>query len=101
MQPTGPERNRLPLLIVATAIVLFAATTSTARAAWDSLARILSLQGAPEPASANVLSQHHMEALDGMPPQAQAEFLLERSINHYDGANAEIERRLDAWRGRI
>jgi HEAT repeat protein len=36
-----------------------------------------------------------------MPPQAQAEFLLERSINHYAGANAEIEARLDAWRGKI
>ena len=36
-----------------------------------------------------------------MPPQAQAEFLLERSINHYAGANGEIERRLQTWHGRI
>jgi len=36
-----------------------------------------------------------------MAPQQQAEFLLERSINHYDGANGEIESRLDSWRGKI
>jgi len=48
-----------------------------------------------------VLSEHHLEALDAMPPQAQAEFLLERSLNHYDGANREIEERLPKWRGRI
>ena len=36
-----------------------------------------------------------------MTPQAQAEFLLERSMNHYEGATAEINRRLPMWRGKI
>lgn len=72
-----------------------------ARAAWAQIAQLLSLQGRPEPASANVLSEHHLDALDGMPPQAQAEFLLERSINHYAGANREIESRLASWRGKL
>jgi HEAT repeat protein len=53
------------------------------------------------PASANVLSEHEIEALDGMAPQRQAELLLERSINHYRGANAEIAARVARWRGRI
>jgi HEAT repeat protein len=53
------------------------------------------------PASANVLSEHEIEALDGMTPQHQAELLLERSINHYRGANAEIAARVSGWRGRI
>jgi HEAT repeat protein len=48
-----------------------------------------------------VLSEHHLETLESMPPQAQAEFLLERSINHYAGANREIEARLPAWRGKL
>ena len=52
-------------------------------------------------ASASVLSEHEIEALDGMTPQHQAELLLERSINHYRGANAQIARRVDAWRGHI
>jgi HEAT repeat protein len=75
--------------------------TVDARAAWVQLAQLLSLQGKPEPASANVLSEHHLETLDGMAPQAQAEFLLERSINHYVGANREIEARLPSWRGKL
>ena len=36
-----------------------------------------------------------------MAPQAQAEFLLERSINRYAGANREIEARLASWRGKL
>jgi hypothetical protein len=72
-----------------------------ARSAWQQIARILTLQGSPEPASANVLSEHHIEALNGMTEQAQAEFLLERSINHYAGANDYIGRRVDRWRGKI
>ena len=102
MQPTGPERSRAPLVILCVVLVaVIVAGTGTARAAWDEISRVLSLQGKPEPASANVLSEHHLESLDAMPPQAQAEFLLERSLNHYDGANAEIEKRLAGWRGRI
>ena len=102
MQPTGPERNRAVLAMVGVPLaVLLLAGTGTARAAWDEISRVLSLQGKPEPASANVLSEHHLESLDAMPPQAQAEFLLERSLNHYDGANLQIEKRLAGWRGRI
>jgi len=102
MEPTGFRRNGVPLALFAAVLAIaIVASTGTARAAWDQISRVLGLQGPPEPASANVLSEHHLEALDGMPPQAQAEFLLERSLNHYDGANREIEARLPTWRGRI
>lgn len=84
--------------IVAAALLV---ATANAGAAWTQIAQLLSLQGKPEPASANLLSEHHLEALDSMTAQAQAEFLLERSINHYDGANREIEARVGAWRGRL
>jgi hypothetical protein len=73
----------------------------TARAAWQEIAQLLSLQGKPEPASANVLSEHEIEGLDQMTPQNQAQLLLERSINHYHGANDQIVERVDRWRGRI
>jgi HEAT repeat protein len=100
--PTGPERNRTPLVWAGcTFVILLFAGTGNARGAWDGISRILGLQGPPAPASANVLSPHHLESLDTMEPQAQAEFLLERSINHYEGANGEIESRLDGWRGKI
>src|SRR6185436_9663866 len=89
--------------LVAAAFLLgsIAAGSGTLRAAWEPIARLVSLRDAPQPASANVLSDHEIEALDGMPPQSQATLLLERSINHYRGANEEIARRVDAWRGRI
>ena len=89
------------LAVASFAIVALLLNTTTARAAWLELSIVLGLQGRPAPASANVLSQHHLEALDSMAPQAQAEFLLERSMNHYEGANREIEMRLPKWRGRI
>jgi len=76
-------------------------STGSARAAWEQVAQFLNLQGKPVPASANVLSEHETEALDGMPAQNQAELLLERSINHYAGASAEIAARVDRWQGQI
>ena len=75
--------------------------TGTARAAWDRISHLLTLAGKPEPASANVLSEHEIEGLDAMPPQNQAELLLERSINHYAGTNEQIAARVRRWRGQI
>lgn len=102
MGNTGPERGRTTLL--ACGLILLGAllaSTTPARAAWDQIALFLALQGPPVAASANVLSQHETEALDGMTPQGQAELLLERSINHYAGANDEIASRVRRWRGKI
>jgi hypothetical protein len=76
-------------------------STSTAQAAWQEIAQLLSLQGKPEPASASVLSEHEIEVLDRMTPQNQAQLLLERSINHYRGANDQIAARVAGWRGKI
>ena len=72
-----------------------------AQAAWQEIAQLLSLKGKPVPASANVLSEHETEGLDQMPPQSQAQLLLERSINHYRGANDQIAERVGSWRGKI
>ena len=75
-------------------IATLVAGTGTVRAALDRISSFLSLHGEPEPASANVLSEHEIETLDAMTPQAQAELLLERSINHYQGANEQIAARV-------
>ena len=71
------------------------------RAAWEPIARVIGLTEQRTPASANVLSEHEIEGLAGMPPQSQAELLLERSINHYRGANEQIAARVQDWRGQI
>jgi hypothetical protein len=88
-------------LVAAAALVALVIATPTARAAWQQVAEFLSLRGKPVPASANVLSEHEIEQLDRMSPQAQAGLLLERSINHYQGANDQIAARVEQWRGRI
>jgi hypothetical protein len=102
MQITGPERNHTAVFVVVGVVLVgLLATTSPARAAWEEIAGFLTLQGKPVPASANVLSEHESEKLNEMSPQSQAELLLERSINHYAGANEQIAARVGRWRGKI
>jgi hypothetical protein len=102
MQTTGPERSHRTLVVMGVVVLVsLGAGTRTARAAWDQISLFLSLQGKPEPSSANVLSEHETEALDAMTPQSQAELLLERSINHFAGANDQIAARVRRWRGQI
>ncbi len=96
--PRRAEHWRLTAGVLSGILIgMFASGSQTARAAWDEIARALSLSGAPERVSANVLSEHEIEVLDRMPPQSQAELLLERSINHYRGANEQIAARVDGW----
>ena len=92
------RRQAALVLVAAIAVAALLADTASARAR---LARLLTLDGSPEPASASVLSEHETDALDGMPPQAQAELLLERSIDHYAGANEQIAARVHRWRGQL
>ncbi len=97
-EPIAAPVGRWRVFAFAAAGVLLAMLfvgTRTARAAWQQIAQLLSLQGKPEPASANVLSEHEIEGLDRMAPQSQAELLLERSINHYRGANDQGKIKLD------
>jgi HEAT repeats len=75
--------------------------TGNARAAFEDIARFLTLSGKPEPASPAVLSEHEIENLDRQAPQQQAEVLLERAINHYAGANDQIATRLEGWWGKL
>src|SRR5437763_6061603 len=89
--------------LAATAFLLGAivAGAGSLHAAWEPIARVIGLGQPPAPASANVLSEHEIEALDSMPAQSQAGLLLERSINHYRGANEQIAARVGSWRGSL
>jgi hypothetical protein len=101
---SGSKRTLVLVALTFLFVSLLAFTklgTTTARAAIEEIQQLLKLEGKPEPASANVLSEHELEVLDKMDSQAQAELLLERSINHYKGANEEIAKRVARWRGDI
>lgn len=102
-EPIGPGKGSWRVLWVLAAALLAGSIfgTPVAHAAWQQVAQFLSLLGKPMPASANVLSEHEIEELDRMSPQSQAGLLLERSINHYQGANQQIASRVEQWRGRI
>lgn len=95
------RRWRKASLAVAAILMAMLFGTGKVRAAWEEISRFWSLEGKPVPASANVLSEHEIEALNQMAPQGQAELLLERSINHYRGANEQIAARVESWRGKI
>jgi hypothetical protein len=69
--------------------------------AWQRFQDWLSLQGKPEAASPAILSEHDLDRLDRQPAQKAAELLLERALNHYDGANDQIAQRVDQWHGRL
>jgi HEAT repeats len=96
-----PNWHTTTLTAAAFLLGAIAAGSGTLRGAWEPLARFVSLQDAPKPASANVLSEHEIAALSEMMPQNQAELLLERAINHYAGATDQIAARVNSWRGRI
>jgi hypothetical protein len=83
------------------ALLVVGAHSGITRAGWEQLAQYLPLPGKPEPASPAILSQHESERFSHDSPQQQAELLLERTINHYDGATEQIANRVDGWHGHL
>jgi HEAT repeat protein len=53
------------------------------------------------PASPAKLSDHEIDELASMRPQQQAERLVERAINHYQGALELIGRYVESWYGQL
>jgi HEAT repeat protein len=101
LEVPGPRRPTVLLGLSALLVGILILAPGKVRAAWDEVSSFWQLAGKPEPASANVLSEHEIGALDKMGSQSQAELLLERSINHYLGANDQIAGRVENWRGKI
>ncbi len=102
-QSIDPQSGSWRVLFAVAVGILLAAffATGNARAAFEQITRFLTLQGKPEPASPAVLSDHELESLDRKSPQQQAEALLERAVNHYEGANDQIAARVEGWWGKL
>jgi len=83
------------------ALVFVGVNSGVARAGWQRLTQFLPLQGKPDAASPAILSRHESERLNHEGAQQQAELLLQRAINHYDGATDEIARRVEGWHGNL
>ena len=102
-QSIDPRAGSWRILFAVAAGILLAVffATGNARAAFEQVTKFLTLQGKPEPASPARLSGHEIEALDRQTPQEQAELLLERAVNHYEGANDQIAMRVESWWGKL
>ena len=100
--PAGSLRSlRVLVVLVGILCALPFVFAGTVHATWDQIAQLLSIKGKPRPASPALLSEHEIEGLDRAGPQSQAELLLERAINHYDGASDQIAGRVDGWHGKL
>jgi hypothetical protein len=93
--------RRVALGAALAVICVLGMQTNVLVAAWRELVRMITVQGDPVPASPSILSGHEVQAIESASPQAQAERLLERAINHYDGATDLIAKNIDGWRGKI
>jgi len=102
-QSIDPRAGSWRILFAVAVGILLAifVATGNARAAFERVTQFLTLQGKPEPASPAVLSEHEIESLDRKTPQQQAELLLERAVNHYEGANDQISTRVEGWWGKL
>jgi hypothetical protein len=78
-----------------------AAKPAPIRAAWAEFERIIQLKSDPLPASPAKLSGNEIEGLSAMAPQEQAELLMERAINHYEGAIELIDKNVPGWFGQL
>jgi hypothetical protein len=86
--------RRFAILGFGLMIAIFAGTNPSA-------IRAAQLRSTPLPASAPRLSDHEIEQLPSMAPQQQAELLMERAINHYEGAIELIDERVPSWYGKL
>lgn len=96
------RRIRVALLGLLLALLLaYPALSATLQQAWNELARIIELSGDPLAASPARISDHQVEGLAALEPQKQAEQLLQRSINQYEGSLELIEKHLSNWYGQL
>jgi HEAT repeat protein len=102
VEPRGAKSLMVVLSLAVVLIFVAAAIPAPIRAAWDEFSLRMQLQQSqPQSASPSKLSDHEIEEIANLPAQQQAERLLERAINHYDGALDLIGKSVDKWFGQL
>lgn len=100
----SPKALRVAVLLVLFAgLLAFASKSGALQAALDMIfsGHNLPVQGTPVPATHAKLSEHEIEYINGLPPQQQAEELVQAAVNHDTGATAMIMDKLQGWKGRL
>src|SRR5258707_2128967 len=102
VEPRGAKSLVVVLSLAMVLIFVAAAIPAPIRAAWDEFSIRMQLQqNQPQSASASKLSDHEIEEIANLPAQQQAERLLERAVNHYDGALDLFGKSVDKWFGQL
>ena len=102
VEPRGAKSLMVVLSLALVLIFFAAAIPAPIRAAWDEFSFSMQLkQSEPQSASPSKLSDHEIEDLANLPAQQQAERLLERAVNHYDGALELISKSVGNWFGQL
>jgi HEAT repeat protein len=102
VEPRGAKSLMGILSLAMVLIFVAAAIPAPIRAAWNEFALRMQLQSSePQSASPSKLSDHEIEEIANLPAQQQAERLLERTVNHYDGALDLIGKSVDKWFGQL
>jgi HEAT repeats len=102
VDPRG-AKSLMAILSLALVLIFFAAAVpAPIRAAWDEFTLRMQLpESQPQSASPATLSDHEIEEIGNMAPEQQAERLLERAVNNYDGAIGLIHKSVDSWFGQL
>src|SRR5882762_2940196 len=102
VEPRGAKSVMAVLSVAMVLIFVAAAIPAPIRAAWDDFSiRMQLAQSEAQSASPAKLSDHEIEEIANLPAQQQAERLLERAVNHYDGALELIGKSVDKWFGQL
>lgn len=91
------------LLVVCTGLLAFASKSGALQAVMDMIfsGHNLPVAGNPVPATHARLSEHEIEYINGLQPQAQAEELMQAAVNHDTGATGMIMEKLESWKGHL
>jgi hypothetical protein len=93
---------RILLAVIAGIVLAALVATVSARGMLPSIAQFLTMRGKTQPVPHDtVLSTQELAQLEQGSPQDQAHLLLERAVNHHEGAVDQIQSRAPRWRGKI
>jgi hypothetical protein len=109
--PASTKRLRgmshgLRLAIFSSALALplaffLALKPTSARVVWEEFARMIELKGNGRIAHPGKLAATMNVNLAALPPQTQAELVLEETVSDYESAGVRLSSRMGGWRGRL
>src|SRR5579864_3480481 len=87
--------------VLALPLAFFLALKPTsARVVWEEFARMIELKSSGKVAIPGKLAATNAN-LAALPPQAQAELLLEETVSDYETAGTRLSSRMGVWGGRL